>query len=35
MKGWQMTETDGSVMDYILVLQYLSGPVLRRRRRIR
>ena len=33
MKGWQMRETNGSYVDYVLVLQYLSSPVLRRRGR--
>ena len=34
MKAWKKTETDGSMMDYVLVLQYLSGgPVLQRRAR--
>jgi len=32
MKGWQMRETSSSMMDYVLVLNYFSGPVLGRRR---
>ncbi len=35
MKGWQMREINGSYVDYVLMLQYLSGPVLPRRARRR